>query len=94
LALAGGAGGGVLGASTGGLGSGSVATLPVTGPSSPIDVSALRAAWHPQTLAPNVDLAHSASGANAHVLIVSAVLGLIGAVGSAFYVRRKQLQIN
>ena len=42
----GGSGGSVLGASTGGMGSGSVATLPEVGASVPVDVSALRALYH------------------------------------------------
>jgi hypothetical protein len=86
----GGKGGGVLGAATGGLGAGAI--LPVTGPSSPVDVSALRAAWHPNqssnTAAEN--LVKRTRAISTAMLVTAALLSLMGAVLSAVYARRKE----
>ncbi len=91
---AGGSGGSVLGASTvGGMGGGSVATLPVTGPSSFVDVSALRAAWHPQTNAPTTNLVKSSKMFTTAMLVVAGLLSLIGAIGSVVYAQRKEARV-
>lgn len=89
----GGKGGDVLGAATtGGLGAG-VATLPRTGPSSPIDVSAMRAAWQPQTDAPTTAIVKQTQGITSLMLVVATVLSLIGAFGTALYNRRKEGEV-
>jgi hypothetical protein len=84
-----GRGGSVLGASTvAGMGSGA-AILPVTGPIVPVDVSAIRAAWHPQSAA----LTGAAKRTNmftAGMLITATLLSLLGAAGSTLYTRRKE----
>jgi hypothetical protein len=88
-----GQGGSVLGASTTptGFGAGEVAMLPEVGASQPVDVSALRAAWHParDTSAASkfVDRANAIS---VGMLATAAVLSLLGAIASAVYARRKE----
>ena len=80
--------GNVLGAATvGGFGAG-VATLPSVGASMPVDVSALRAAWHPQTNAPTATLAKGSSLFTGFMLITALLLSLLGAIGSAWYSKR------
>ncbi len=87
----GGAGGGsVQGAATvGGFGGGE-AVLPEVGATIPMDVSALRAAWHPQTNAAAANLAKNSRMFTAAMLITATVLSLLGAIGSVFYARRRQ----
>lgn len=95
---AGGFGGGsgtgnVLGASTvGGRGGGSVAaTLPVTGPSTPIDVSGLRSLYGSNSALPAiVNQSNTLSGA---FLLMAAILSLLGALGSAVYANRREQQL-
>lgn len=88
----GGSGGNVLGAATvGGFGGGAV--LPKVGASFPVDVSALRAAWHPQTNAPTAALANGSRMFTAAMLITATLLSLLGALGSAFYARRRQERV-
>jgi hypothetical protein len=84
-----GSGASTLGAATSaGFGAG-VETLPVVGPSQPVDVSALRAAWPPKhTTAGN--LAQRTSAISTMMLIVAALLSLIGAVASSVYARRQE----
>ena len=86
--------GAVLGASTksvggfgGGLGGG--ALLPVTGPSSLVDVSALRSLYHPATIIPPA-IATQSKNTSAMFLIAAAVLSLLGAFGSAIYANRRE----
>ena len=86
---AGGKGGSVLGASTGGMGAGE-ATLPEVGAKFPVDVSALRAAWHPQTAAPTQKFASQTQGLERWAFVVATVLSLLGAAGTAWYGRRKE----
>jgi hypothetical protein len=83
----GGRGGGVLGAAVGGMGGG---VLPEVGASSPVDVSALRAAWQPKTEAPTTKLVKQSQAVTTFMLIVATVLSLLGAAGSAVYTRRKE----
>jgi hypothetical protein len=85
---AGGRGGSVLGATTGGMGGGAI--LPVTGPSSPVDVSALRAAWQPKADAPTTGMVKKTQGFTTAMLVGAALLSLLGAFGSAVYARRKE----
>ena len=85
---AGGQSGNVLGSSTGGQGSG-VALLPVTGPSGSVDVSAIRAAFQPQSQAVNPILVKSRN-LSGMVLIAAALLSLVGAFGSAVYATRRK----
>jgi len=86
-------GGHVLGAATvGGLG-GAVAMLPVTGPSEPVDVSALRAAWHPQVTAPTAALAKGSRMFSGAMLLTATLLSLLGAIGSAWYAKRREERV-
>ena len=86
---AGGSGGEVQGASTTAAGGmGGAAVLPEVGASVPMDVSALRAAWHPQTAASTAGLAKGSSVFTAAMLITATLLSLLGALGSAGYARR------
>lgn len=87
---AGGQGGAVLGAATTGGKGGGAAILPVTGPSGFVDVSALRAAWHPQSAAPATVLAKKAEAVTTLMLVMATVLSLLGALGTALYNRRKE----
>jgi hypothetical protein len=84
---AGGKGGSVLGASTavGGMGGG---VLPEVGASSPIDVSALRAAWQPQTMAPTSTLADRTAALRMVLFVLSGILCLAGAAMSIANARR------
>jgi len=83
----------VLGASTaGGLG-GAQAMLPVTGPSEPVDVSALRAAWHPEITAPTAALAKGSQMFSGAMLITATLLSLLGAIGSAWYAKRREERV-
>ena len=80
--------GNVLGAATvGGFGAG-IATLPSVGATIPVDVSALRAAWHPQTNEPTAALAKGSSLFTGFMLITAVLLSLLGAIGSAWYSKR------
>ncbi len=84
-------GGSVQGAATvGGLGGGAV--LPEVGATFPVDVSALRAAWHPQTNAATAGLATGSRMFTAAMLITATLLSILGALGSAFYARRRQVR--
>jgi hypothetical protein len=84
--------GNVLGASTSGQGAGE-AVLPTVGAEVPVDVSALRAAWHPQTGTPTAALVKSTQGVTGAMLAVAAVLSLLGGVGSAVFARRKERRV-
>ncbi len=89
----GGGSGSVLGASTvGGRGGGSgAATLPVTGPATPIDVSGLRSLYGSHSALPAiVNQSNTLSGA---FLLMAAILSLIGALGSAVYANRREQQL-
>jgi hypothetical protein len=82
--------GNVLGSSTnsvGGFGGG--ALLPVTGPSSLVDVSALRSLYHPATIVPPAIVKQS-KNTSAMFLIAAAILSLLGAFGSAIYANRRE----
>lgn len=87
-----GRGGSVLGASAGGFGAGSPAMLPVTGASVPVDVSALRAAWHPQSAAV-ASPAQKSSSFSVLMLLTAAVLSLMGAAGSVWQARRAERRV-
>jgi hypothetical protein len=90
---AGGQGGSVLGASTvGGMGAG-VETLPVTGPSGFVDVSALRNAWHPQSAAPTTNFVKSSKMFTTAMLVIAGLLSLAGAIGSVVYAQRKEARV-
>jgi hypothetical protein len=81
--------GNVLGASTT-VGSGSAAaTLPSVGASVPMDVSALRAAWHEPAVS-TAALVKQTQGVTGAMLALAALLSLLGGVGSAVYGRRKE----
>jgi hypothetical protein len=90
---AGGQSGSVLGAATTAAGLG-VATLPVTGPVDSVDVSALRAAWHPQIEAPTVKLVQGSRTFDTVMLLVASFLSLMGAIGSAIYAQRKEGRVR
>jgi len=84
-----GKGGSTLGASTTpGMGAG-VETLPVTGATVPVDVSALRAAWHPNSAAAKT-LVNQSQAISQWMLALAALLSLIGAVASVIYARRQE----
>lgn len=84
-------GGSVLGAATiGGRGGG--ATLPEVGASMPVDVSALRAAWHPQATAPTANLAKQSRFFTGFMLLVATLLSVIGGLGSAWYARKREVR--
>jgi hypothetical protein len=85
---AGGKGGSVMGASTGGQGAAAPAVLPEVGAKFPVDVSALRNAWHPQTAAPTAALADQAAGLRVALLALAVLMTMIGVVGSFVYARR------
>ena len=81
----------VLGAATsGGLGAAAPATLPAVGASVPVDVSALRSAWHPRGDAPTAVFAKGSRVFTTVMLITATCLSLLGAIGSAWYGRRKE----
>lgn len=87
-----GQGGGALGAETAapGMGAGE-AILPVTGATVPVDVSALRAAWHaPQNSAAAKQLVKQTQMFTTGMLVLAALLSLAGAVASAIYARRRE----
>ena len=84
--------GNVLGASTSG-GQGGAAELPTVGAEVPVDVSALRAAWHPQTGTPTAAMVKSTQGVTGAMLAVAALLSLLGGAGSAAYGRRKERRV-
>jgi hypothetical protein len=78
-------GGEALGAATTpGMGAGE---LPVTGPTDPVDVSALRAAWHPQA-GTTASQPKQTSAFSTLLLLAAALLCLAGAIGSRVYARR------
>jgi hypothetical protein len=81
--------GDVLGASTGGLGAG-VETLPVVGPSSPVDVSALRAAWSPSSDSAASKFADKTKAFSVAMLATAGLLSLLGAIASFVYARRQE----
>ncbi|HUD11613.1 MAG TPA: hypothetical protein VMS08_04325 [Candidatus Saccharimonadia bacterium] len=88
VTLAPGLGGSVLGASTI-----AASILPVTGPSVPVDVSAIRAAWHPQNGVSPSSLVKHTSVFTAAMLITATLLSLLGAAGSAMYIRRQERRV-
>ncbi|HEY2003603.1 MAG TPA: hypothetical protein VGH44_00620 [Candidatus Saccharimonadia bacterium] len=87
-----GKGGSVLGAMAPGMGAGAPAMLPVTGASVPVDVSALRAAWHPQS-ADVTSPVKKTGPFSTFMLLTAAVLSLMGAAGSAVYARRAERRV-
>ncbi|MBW4061440.1 hypothetical protein HJC99_02620 [Candidatus Saccharibacteria bacterium] len=88
-----GSGGNVLGASTGGLG-GAAETLPAVGASVPMDVSALRALYHPvAAVTPTATLVSHSSKISVMFLAVASILSLIGAAVSAIYSTHRSRQI-
>lgn len=85
--------GSVLGASTTNFGSGAGASvLPEVGAKFPVDVSALRAAWNNQA-APAKSLAKGSSFFTNAMLLTATLLSLLGAVGSAWWAKRREERI-
>lgn len=87
--------GSVLGASTapsGGTGGASI--LPVTGATVPVDVSAIRAAWHPALTQENPAVVKSDDASSKLMLIVASLLSLTGAVWTGWrgYVKQRALR--
>lgn len=76
--------GSVLGAST----SAAPAILPVTGATVPVDVSALRAAWHAPSAAPTAAFVQKTQGLTTGMLALATLFSLLGGVGSVLYGRR------
>jgi hypothetical protein len=58
-----------------------------------MDVSALRAAWHPATEAPTATLAKSSQMFSNAMLLTATLLSLIGALGSAWYAKRREERV-
>lgn len=83
--------GSVLGSSTtaGGMGGGA-AMLPVTGPSQPVDVSALRAAWQSFASAPQAAAVQQSRTSSLFMFMVATLLAVLGGLGNAVYLRRKE----
>lgn len=86
--LGGSTGGAVLGAATGGMGAGSVATLPEVGAKIPVDVSALRGLYNPT----NAAAAAGSKAFDATLIGLASLLSLIGAGVTAMYSRRHARQ--
>jgi hypothetical protein len=84
----------VLGASapTGGLGGGQ-AVLPSVGPSMPVDVSALRAAWQQQSAAPTTEVVNQTRGSSWLMFALATLLGVLGGISNLVYLRRKEGRI-
>ncbi len=82
--------GGVLGASTAPAGGMGAAILPVTGPIVPVDVSALRAAWHPSVTPQNATTVRGEQAVSTGMLVVAGILSLIGALLTAMRAQQKQ----
>ena len=85
--------GSVLGASTTPGRGGASAILPVTGASSPIDVSALRNAWHPAVSAPIAALTKSSQMFSTAMFATAALLSILGGIGSAWYAKRREERV-
>jgi hypothetical protein len=83
-----GSGGSVLGASTGS--SNVVPVLPGVGASQFVDVSALRALYHPAVLeSPISQLAHRPAGISLSFLLIAGLISIAGAYGSAAFAERR-----
>jgi hypothetical protein len=67
--------------------------LPEVGASVPMDVSALRAAWQPQTAAPAKTLANESRLFTNAMLLTATLLSLLGALGSAWYAKRREERV-
>jgi len=83
---------------SGGSGSGSgvslsAAMLPDTGPSVPVDVSALRALWHDPTALVGTTAAQKASLVSGSLLATATLLSLAGAGATALYEKRRRLKV-
>jgi hypothetical protein len=99
---AGGAGGGTLpGGSlptatttggSGGAGGGTLETLPNTGPLNPIDVSALRALWNPNSSTVPTQNTVNPKGVSTGMLLLAGLLTLVGAAGSITYAARRTVR--
>lgn len=85
-------GGKVQGAAVGGFGGG-VAMLPEVGASVTVDVSALRAAWQPQSSAPATAVATASGMFTGLMLLTATLLSVIGALGSAWYARKREERV-
>ncbi len=84
--------GNVLGASTV-AGLGGAAVLPAVGASVPMDVSALRNGWNSQVQAPSAALAKTSRMFTGAMLVTATLLSLLGALGSAWYARRREERV-
>lgn len=87
--------GSVLGASTAPSGgTGGAAILPVTGATVPVDVAAMRAAWHPTLTPENPTVVKSDNASSRLMLIVASILSLTGAAWTGWrgYVKQRALR--
>lgn len=84
--------GSVLGASTGGVGGYGAGVLPETGPSNPLDVSALRSLYNPDSVLPP-SIVKQSNRTSALFLVAAAILSLLGAFGSAIYANRREQEL-
>lgn len=85
--------GSVLGSTTsaGGVGGAqTAATLPVTGSSQFVDVSALRAAWHATTGTPAAAVIQQTRASSQFMFTVATLLSVLGAMANVAYLRRKE----
>ena len=94
----GGTGGGTIpstgGSGGGGMGGGSLQTLPNTGPAFPIDVSALRALWHPiSSTTPTQNAVTQTKGVSTGLLIAAGLLTLMGAAGSVTFAAKRAAKV-
>lgn len=81
----------VMGAAvTPGMGAGA-SMLPEVGAKFPVDVSALRAGWNTQS-APAANLAKGSSLFTNAMLLTATLLSLLGAVGSAWWAKRREVK--
>jgi hypothetical protein len=69
------------------------AMLPEVGATVPVDVSALRAAWHAPSTAPTTALVKQTRGIATGMLGVASLLSLLGGLGSALYGRRQERRV-
>jgi hypothetical protein len=91
------AGGGSLPTATttggsGGAGGGTLETLPNTGPLNPIDVSALRALWNPNSSTVPTQNTVNPKGVSTGMLLLAGLLTLVGAAGSITYAARRTVR--
>jgi hypothetical protein len=81
--------GAVLGATTTGGFGGGQAMLPSVGPSVPVDVSALRAAWQ-QPVAPTTEVVNQTRSSSWLMFALATILGVLGGISNLVYLQRKE----